>query len=75
MIQVLIKGSTIVTDGWRGYSKIKEIGYKHKISDKKSNEDDEKVLPNIHLVISLLIKVDYGYFTRFYIRSAYALLS
>ncbi|MCL2440400.1 MAG: IS1595 family transposase [Treponema sp.] len=48
------KGSTIITDGWRGYSKIKEIGYKHKISDKKSNEDDEKILPNVHLVISLL---------------------
>ncbi|MCL2808459.1 MAG: IS1595 family transposase [Treponema sp.] len=44
-------GSTIITDGWKGYSRIKELGYKHKVSDKK---DEEKLLPHVHLVISLL---------------------
>jgi transposase-like protein len=48
------KGSTVITDGWRGYSKVKALGYIHKISDKKLNEEDGKLLPSVHLVISLL---------------------
>jgi len=46
------EGSTVITDGWRGYSRVKEIGYKHIVSDKEYAED--KQLPNVHLVISLL---------------------
>jgi len=46
-------GSTVVTDGWRGYSGLKEIGYNHQISD-KSPLVEEKLLPHVHLVISLL---------------------
>jgi len=45
------KGSTIATDGWLGYNGIEERGYKHEILDKKGSE---KVLPHVHLVISLL---------------------
>ena len=48
------KGSTVITDGWRSYSKIKELGYKHEINDKKLRTNDEKLLPHVHLVISLL---------------------
>jgi len=49
------KGSTIITDGWRGYSGIEKLGYKRKISDKKHKEkENKKLLPNVHLVISLL---------------------
>ena len=48
------KGSIVITDGWRGYSGIENIGYKRKISGKSFNEVDDKVLPNVHLVISLL---------------------
>ena len=48
------KESVIVTDGWRGYSRINELGYGHKISEKKINDNDEQMLPNVHLVISLL---------------------
>jgi transposase-like protein/ribosomal protein L37AE/L43A len=47
------KGSTVITDGWRSYSGVKELGYNHIISDKKQTED-EKMLPHVHLVISLL---------------------
>jgi transposase-like protein len=47
-------GSIIVTDGWRGYNGIANIGYKHKISDKSCIIDEEKMLPHTHLVISLL---------------------
>jgi transposase-like protein len=46
-------GSTIVTDGWKGYNGIESIGYKHKISDKSSDNDEEKLLPHAQLVISL----------------------
>jgi transposase-like protein len=45
------KGSTIVTDGWSGYNGIKGLRYKHMISDKF---DENKMLPSVHLVISLL---------------------
>jgi transposase-like protein len=48
------KNSTIITDGWRGYNKIQELGYGHKVSQKKDKDDDEQMLPNVHLVISLL---------------------
>jgi transposase-like protein len=48
------KGSNIITDGWRGYNGIENLGYKHKISDKYKVEDNENLLPNVHLVISLL---------------------
>jgi len=48
-------GSTIITDGWKGYGGIEELGYKHKISDKKPKIlDEDTVLPDAHLVISLL---------------------
>ena len=48
------KGSTIITDGWRSYSKIENLGYNHKIDTKKTEKDNEKLLPHVHLVISLL---------------------
>ena len=47
------KGSKIITDGWRGYSGVENIGFKHKIDEKKE-ENNEKLLPHAHLVISLL---------------------
>ena len=47
------KGSTVITGGWRSYSKIKNLGYDHKISDKELLEG-ERMLPNVHLVIALL---------------------
>jgi len=45
------KGSTVITDGWLGYNGISEKGYRHRILDKNGRE---KVLPHVHLVISLL---------------------
>ena len=47
------KDSTIITDGWRGYSRIKELGYCHKVTVKKADDNDQ-MLPHAHLVISLL---------------------
>jgi len=53
LLKSVEKKSTVITDGWRGYSGLKELGYKHKISDKQVT-DGNNLLPNVHLVISLL---------------------
>jgi transposase-like protein len=47
------KGSTVVTDGWRGYNGVENIGYKHIIQNRKVF-DEGKLLPHAHLVVSLL---------------------
>jgi transposase-like protein len=44
-------GSTIISDGWRGYYGIETLGYKHKIEEKHSGEE---FLPHVHLIISLI---------------------
>jgi transposase-like protein len=44
-------GSTIITDGWRGYYGLEEIGYKHQIEEKCAGDE---LLPHVHLVISLI---------------------
>ena len=48
------KGSTLITDGWKGYSGISKKGYKHVIDDKTKKLEAEEVLPNIHRIASLL---------------------
>ncbi|GBU27099.1 hypothetical protein R84B8_00622 [Treponema sp. R8-4-B8] len=45
------KGSNIITDGWLGYNNIEKLGYNRKIMSEKG---EEKLLPKVHLVISLL---------------------
>ena len=47
------KGSWIQTDGWRGYSHLSSIGYKHEIIRSSFHIGDD-LLPNCHLVASLL---------------------
>lgn len=47
------KGSTITTDGWRGYLGIGKHGYEHHCIKGESVGVDE-LLPHIHLVASLL---------------------
>jgi len=49
------QGSEIITDGWSGYSFLKNSDYKHTVCVKsKEKDDDERQLPHVHLVISLL---------------------
>ena len=52
--QNIEKGSTLITDGWRGYSGISKKGYGHIIDDKTKKLEGEEVLPNIHRIASLL---------------------
>lgn len=47
-------GSTVITDGWRGYTSISKKGYKRKIEDTKKIFDENEILPNVHRVASLL---------------------
>lgn len=47
-------GSTIITDGWKGYSGISKKGYTQKIEEKIKILDENEMLPNVHRSASLL---------------------
>ena len=48
-------GTVVHTDGWHGYSKLPEHGYKHKITVMSSSGDPAHVsMPGVHRVSSLL---------------------
>jgi len=48
-------GSTIVTDGWTGYSGLEALGYRHKaINLSKRRKSPSDLLPRVHRVVSLL---------------------
>jgi len=48
------KGSEIITDGWVSYSSLSECGYKHTVHIQKGHKTEDKPLPHVHLIISLL---------------------
>lgn len=48
------EGSTLITDGWKGYTGISQKGYQHIIEDKTKMLDGQEVLPNVHRIASLL---------------------
>jgi transposase-like protein len=50
---VVEKGSTVITDGWRGYNGLSEKGYLQEIKVKKP-DDEGSLLPHVHTVVSLL---------------------
>lgn len=47
-------GSHIITDGWAGYGRIRNLGYEHEIEDKTVIFEGQEVLPNVHRIASLL---------------------
>jgi transposase-like protein len=47
-------GSNLVTDGWSGYSGVESLGFTRDIHLQKNETDEEKLLPHIHTIISLL---------------------
>ena len=49
----ITKGSSIQTDGWKGYSHLSSIGYNHEII-RQNYKIGEDLLPNCHIVASLL---------------------
>lgn len=46
-------GSKIQTDGWRGYNKLKKIGYIREVVESSASVGDD-ILPHCHMVASLL---------------------
>ncbi|MCH7656956.1 MAG: IS1595 family transposase [Bacteroidetes bacterium] len=48
------QGSLIITDGWKGYNRLKQNGYEHRIEKVTVKDDDEEMLPNANRVASLL---------------------
>ena len=48
-------GSTVHTDGWQGYKGLDQLGYDHEVRVLRgSRKDSSKLLPRVHLVVSLL---------------------
>jgi transposase-like protein len=50
---MVIEGSEIRTDGWRGYNELESKGYRHTVV-RRSAEIGEDLLPACHRVASLL---------------------
>ncbi len=46
--------STIITDEWPSYNKLKDMDYIHKTEKATSIDEDKEVLPNVHRIASLL---------------------
>lgn len=49
----VVSGSRIKTDGWKGYTGLKSLGYEHKVV-RKSQDVGENLLPLCHRVASLI---------------------
>ncbi len=48
-------GSTVHTDGWKGYRRVGSFGYEHEVTVLKGKKESaSELLPRVHLVISLL---------------------
>lgn len=48
------KGAEVITDGWSSYSFLDTDEYQHTVYVQKDKKADEKILPHVHLIISLL---------------------
>ena len=47
--------STVHTDGWQGYQGLEQLGYDHEVTVLGGGpKDASKLLPRVHLVVSLL---------------------
>jgi hypothetical protein len=55
ILESIEPGSTLVTDGWAGYQGLEHLGYDREIHKIRGRpKDASKLLPRVHLVISLL---------------------
>jgi len=53
--ETVAPGSVIHTDGWKGYRKVRTLGYEHEVTILKGKKESaSELLPRVHLVISLL---------------------
>lgn len=54
IVELISPGSTIRTDGWRGYNGIGKKGYKHVVINHAQQEPGEDSTPLVHRIASLL---------------------
>lgn len=54
IIQNVEAGSTLITDGWKGYNGIEDKGFIRKIHVQTGETDEGKLLPHVHMIASLL---------------------
>lgn len=54
IIDNIVEGSTVVTDGWKGYAGVNKKGYHHEIEKNVKMLGEEEILPNVHRIASLL---------------------
>ena len=55
LLESVAPGSTVHTDGWRGYRKVSSLGFVHEVTVLKGKKEKaSELLPRVHLVISLL---------------------
>lgn len=55
VLDSIVPGSTVHTDGWEGYTGLDQCGYDHEVTVLRGvRKDASKLLPRVHLVISLL---------------------
>jgi hypothetical protein len=47
-------GNSRITGGWSGYGGIEKLGYSREIYIQKNAKEDDRLLPHIHTIISLL---------------------
>jgi transposase-like protein len=47
-------GSQLITDDWSGFSGIEAKGYTRQIHAQKYTQDEDKMLPHVHTIVSLL---------------------
>jgi transposase-like protein len=54
VIENVEAASHLITDDWSGFSGIEKHGYSREIHKQKNQKDEEKLLPHIHTIVSLL---------------------
>jgi transposase-like protein/Zn ribbon nucleic-acid-binding protein len=54
IVENIEAGSTLITDGWKGYNGIENKNYTRNINVQTGEIDDDKLLPHIHTIASLL---------------------
>jgi transposase-like protein len=55
VLDCIAPGSTVHPDGWQGYQGLDQLGYDHEVTVLRgSHSDASKLLPRVHLVVSLL---------------------
>jgi transposase-like protein len=54
IIENIEEGSTLITDGWRGCNGIETKNFTRKIHVQTGEADEDKLLPHIHTIASLL---------------------